>query len=356
MGNCTRIRTAQFGLEYHYPCPLSASTGQDSGEVEGAKEGIYVPNADEPYTFRRGTGREWYTFAMSNTLSRGALCNFWTSTSLDDKGTRCCSVNVHLKQEKAARLVMEMTCDRISTEGGRAYASDAVKQVQGGDGLPSCSITATGQWGLLLAESLAVVMTAEFISPNHSPPLVSELLADRAPYPINHPDPLRFAVLAVLARLMCTSLNRHIVLELPHDSPAITKDFKALNSCPKVYETRPEWVDRVAPIQEPVFIRDAERNKLKDDGSNVGQEFKTMNIIVQMPHPHFVWLSDSGLSLIRSLRACPLPGGCCLKMREHAGRKLDSRYKKAPTNFRWNYVSLKNRKFRKEPWLPPPAG
>ena len=102
------------------------------------------------------------------------------------------------------------------------------------------------------------------------------------------PDPMRYAVLAVLTRLMCASFNRRIEQGLPRDAPPIIVDFAELQARPKVFESPPEWADRVVPLEERVFMPDAKGEKLPEDDSEVSEEFRTMNIIVQMPHIHFV--------------------------------------------------------------------
>ncbi|KAF8550156.1 hypothetical protein OG21DRAFT_1514396 [Imleria badia] len=102
------------------------------------------------------------------------------------------------------------------------------------------------------------------------------------------PDPTRYAVLAVLTRLMCASFNRRIELGLPRDAPAIIIDFAALQARPKVYEAPPEWAERVVALEEKVFLPNAQGKQLAEDDSEVSEEFRAMNIIVQMPHIHFV--------------------------------------------------------------------
>ena len=102
------------------------------------------------------------------------------------------------------------------------------------------------------------------------------------------PDPTRYAVLAVLTQLMCASFNRRIERGLPRDAPAIIVDFAALQARPKVHERPPEWANHVAALNENVFIPDAEQKELPEDDPEVSEEFRAMNIIVQMPHIHFV--------------------------------------------------------------------
>ncbi|KAI9568105.1 hypothetical protein HD554DRAFT_2022877 [Boletus coccyginus] len=101
-------------------------------------------------------------------------------------------------------------------------------------------------------------------------------------------DPTRYAVLAVLTRLMCASFNRRIEQGLPRDAPAIIIDFAALRARPKAYEAPPAWADHAVALEEKVFIPDAGGKELPEDDPEVSEEFKAMNIIVQMPHIHFV--------------------------------------------------------------------
>ena len=102
------------------------------------------------------------------------------------------------------------------------------------------------------------------------------------------PDPTRYAVLAVLTQLMCASFNRRIERGLPRDAPAIIIDFAALRARPKVYERPPGWAGHVVALEEKVFIPDAEGKELPEDDPEASEEFRAMNIIVQMPHIHFV--------------------------------------------------------------------
>ncbi|KAK1219352.1 hypothetical protein PQX77_017927 [Marasmius sp. AFHP31] len=101
-------------------------------------------------------------------------------------------------------------------------------------------------------------------------------------------DPLQYAILAVLTRLMCDSFNRRVEMGLPRDAPAIIEDFEELQARPKVYEESPEWARRVSPLPERVFIPNADGVELSEDDEDVSEEFKEMNIIVQMPHIHFI--------------------------------------------------------------------
>jgi hypothetical protein len=102
------------------------------------------------------------------------------------------------------------------------------------------------------------------------------------------PDPLRYAILAVLTRLMCDAFNRRVDVGLPRDAPAIVSDFAALAARPKVYEQPPAWAGRVPPLSERVFIPD-EKGAISDENDEeVSEEFKAMNIIMLRPHIHFI--------------------------------------------------------------------
>jgi len=53
------------------------------------------------------------------------------------------------------------------------------------------------------------------------------------------PDPLRYAILAVLTLLMCQAFNRRIDLGLLRDAPPIVQDWYELQARPKILETVP---------------------------------------------------------------------------------------------------------------------
>jgi hypothetical protein len=102
------------------------------------------------------------------------------------------------------------------------------------------------------------------------------------------PDPVRYAILAVLTKLMCEAFNRRIEMGLPRDAPAIVIDFEELEARRKVYERPPEWVEHVPRVAQRTVIPNAQGLKLTDEDANVSEEFKAMNIIVQMPYIHFI--------------------------------------------------------------------
>ena len=102
------------------------------------------------------------------------------------------------------------------------------------------------------------------------------------------PDPLRYAVLSVLTKLMCLAFNRRVDYGLPRDAPAIIEDFDEQAARPKLYETTPVWAQRVPPLPERVYIPDAKDENCAEDDDELSEEFKEMNIIVKIPHIHFI--------------------------------------------------------------------
>lgn len=101
-------------------------------------------------------------------------------------------------------------------------------------------------------------------------------------------DPLRYAVLGVITKLMCISFNRRIDLGLPRDAPAIIEDFEELAARPRVHECPPPWALNVRPLEERVFIPDENGAIPVVEDSSTSAEFMEMNIIINAPHIHFI--------------------------------------------------------------------
>ncbi|RPD57593.1 hypothetical protein L226DRAFT_610631 [Lentinus tigrinus ALCF2SS1-7] len=109
------------------------------------------------------------------------------------------------------------------------------------------------------------------------------------PDPADFGDPLRYAVLAVLTQLMCDAFNRRIALGLPRDAPPIIQDFDEVQARPKVFEQPPDWAPRVKPLEDKVFLPNGKGEVFReDDEENICKRFKSMNIIAQMAHIHFI--------------------------------------------------------------------
>jgi hypothetical protein len=64
------------------------------------------------------------------------------------------------------------------------------------------------------------------------------------------PDPVRYAILAVLTKLMCTAFNGRIEMGLPRDTPAIIMDWDELAARPKVLEHPPSWALAVGRVRK----------------------------------------------------------------------------------------------------------
>ncbi|KAJ8520743.1 hypothetical protein ONZ45_g2480 [Pleurotus djamor] len=146
----------------------------------------------------------------------------------------------------------------------------------------------------VLHDIIAFRNELEYFCCSHPEWLVSSLPdpcvpnASNEDQPPSHDEQLRYAVLAVLTRLMCDAFNRRVELGLPRDAPAIIEDFEELQARPKVYEEPPEWATRVQPLLRKSSIPNDEGRELDENDENLSKEFKVLNIIVQMPHIHFV--------------------------------------------------------------------
>ncbi|KAJ8469928.1 hypothetical protein ONZ45_g16727 [Pleurotus djamor] len=146
----------------------------------------------------------------------------------------------------------------------------------------------------VLHDNIAFRNELEYFCRSHPEWLVSSLPDPYAPnannedQPPSHDEQLRYAILSVLTQLMCDAFNRRVELGLPRDAPAIIEDFEELQALPKVYETPPEWATRVQPLLRKSSIPNGEGRELDEDDEDVSEEFKDLNIIVQMPHIHFV--------------------------------------------------------------------
>jgi len=145
----------------------------------------------------------------------------------------------------------------------------------------------------VLHDNISFRNELEYFCRSHPEWPISSIPEPRTPN-ANNDDPsppdeqVRYTILAVLTRLMCDSFNRRIELGLPRDAPAIVEDFEELQARPKVYDEPPEWARQVPPLPEKVFIPNGEGRGLNEDDEDVSKEFKDVNIIVQMPHIHFI--------------------------------------------------------------------
>ena len=115
-----------------------------------------------------------------------------------------------------------------------------------------------------------------------------EWLVSTIPDPKDYGDPVRYAILAVLTQMMGDAFNRRVELGLPRDAPPIVTDFEELAARPKVFEEAPSWAKGVEPLKDRFYIPDKDGNVPIEDDEDLSEEFKRMNIIVRMPHIHFV--------------------------------------------------------------------
>jgi hypothetical protein len=104
------------------------------------------------------------------------------------------------------------------------------------------------------------------------------------------PDKLRYAILAVLTRLLCQAFNKNIALGLPRNTPPVDFDWDIVLAQPRILETMPDWatkVPRVRPEGREYVLegRDGYPNR-GDPG--ISPEFLSMGILVMQPHYFFV--------------------------------------------------------------------
>jgi hypothetical protein len=104
------------------------------------------------------------------------------------------------------------------------------------------------------------------------------------------PDPLRYAILAVLTRLLCQAFNRNIALGLPRNTPPIDFEWDVVLAQPRVLETVLDWatkVPRVRPDGEWFTLADS--NGCPEEGDwAISPEFLSMGILTRQPHYLFV--------------------------------------------------------------------
>lgn len=122
----------------------------------------------------------------------------------------------------------------------------------------------------------------EYFCRNHPEWAVSEI-----PDPQDK-DPIRYAILAVLTKLLCDAFNRRIELGLHRDAPAIIQDWDELLARPKVFEKQPEWALQVPPVENRVVIPDCQGRTLEERSQDVCEDLVKMNIIAVLPHLHFI--------------------------------------------------------------------
>ncbi len=107
-------------------------------------------------------------------------------------------------------------------------------------------------------------------------------------------NPARYAFLACIPHLLVNAFNRNIKLGLPRDAPAImspeqAEEFKARPESMRVYETVPEWTNRVRPLSETLFMRTHDDIVLDGpDDERADIHFKEKNIIMWTPHTFFI--------------------------------------------------------------------
>ncbi|KAL9132146.1 MAG: hypothetical protein Q9217_000080 [Psora testacea] len=103
------------------------------------------------------------------------------------------------------------------------------------------------------------------------------------------PDPTRYAVLAVIPKLLVKAFNRNIEMGLPRDAPAIITDFDELQARPKILEEEPGWCKQVPALEETLVLPNEEGIILEGKrDENASPEFLEKNILALAHHIYFV--------------------------------------------------------------------
>lgn len=122
-----------------------------------------------------------------------------------------------------------------------------------------------------------------------------EYFFNREDWPVKDiPDPQdsheqRYAILAVLPRLLVRAFNRLIEKGLPRDAPPIIVDFDELAQRPRILEEPPSWAESVPSLSEPLKLPNAAGAYIEGpDDPTANNEFLDKNIWVEEPHIYFV--------------------------------------------------------------------
>ena len=107
------------------------------------------------------------------------------------------------------------------------------------------------------------------------------------------PDPVRYACLAALTRIMCKAYNRLIEQGIPRDAPPIVHDWDEMRTRPKTLECPPDWAMNVPKV--PVMESDGGWYKIpngkgwpEENSKEISEDFKVYGILAFEPPWPFV--------------------------------------------------------------------
>lgn len=110
------------------------------------------------------------------------------------------------------------------------------------------------------------------------------------PDPVDYDEPERYTVLACIPDLLVQAFNKRIEGGLPRDAPAIQtlEQMDQSRARPKIYESVPEWTQKVPPLEKTLRIPHDDFQVIEDmDDDRAEPAFKEKNILVWKPHIHF---------------------------------------------------------------------
>ena len=102
------------------------------------------------------------------------------------------------------------------------------------------------------------------------------------------PNPERYAILAVLTKLMCLAFNNKIEKGLPRNAPPIIEDFAYWASKPKVLERQPAWSMQVPRLAKPLLIPNEYGKTCSVGDPTLCNELKDWGVYMTNPHIMFV--------------------------------------------------------------------
>jgi hypothetical protein len=113
------------------------------------------------------------------------------------------------------------------------------------------------------------------------------------PDPQDEAEPERYAVLSCILALLVESFNQRIEMGLRREAHSLMSQEKreVWAATPKILETVPHWVAKVAPLKVMLHIPhrmdgDSELETLDDQRAS--PPFKEKNILIWNPHIHFM--------------------------------------------------------------------
>lgn len=105
------------------------------------------------------------------------------------------------------------------------------------------------------------------------------------------PSPSRYAVLSAIPALLVQSFNERIKLGLPRKADCIVsrEELEEYAKEDKVFETVPEWTEKVAPLEETLVVPHDDGQILESfEDQRASAQLAMKNVLHWQPHIHFI--------------------------------------------------------------------